>query len=182
LFFFTFFIASLGISQSSDPNAELKSISEKLKSITKYEGELYEEGVQVSLQNDTLYVYNYRGNPPTKIYTEFHYFLNVKDIENVEYKTIQVGEHSTELLSFTSKGFKPLFIFKYGSRSEILDEIKKGLSEDDMQNYSSVVLPIIKDKKILIKLESILKGLLTKQNLIKNIHKAINQADIVFFL
>ena len=162
VFLFTFFIATLGIGQTSDPNVELKNISDKLKSTTKYEGELYDEGVQVSLQNDTLYVYNYRGNPTTKIYTEYHYFLNIKDIENVEYKTIQVGEHSTELLSFTSRGFKPLFIFKYGSRSEIQEEIKNGLSEDDMQNYSSVVLPIIKDKKILIRLESILKGLLTK--------------------
>ena len=146
--------------QVSDINEELKNISKKLKSVEKFDGEMYEEGVKVSLQNDTIYIYNYRGNPVTKIFSEFHYFMKVSEIESVEYKKVEVGDHTTHLLSFDAVKSKPLFIFKYGSSEEIKAELKEGFMEGDLQNYISVVLPRINDIKTFQKLESVIKGLI----------------------
>jgi hypothetical protein len=65
------------------------------------------------------------------------------------------------MVNFTSKGNKPKFIFKYGSKEEITQSLKNDpLSDEEIQSYTVITLPELKDKSKYKKLESLLKSLI----------------------
>jgi len=160
-FLFVFSIITLSQSQISNVGTELKSISKELKSSSLTDEGKFDESTDFEIIKDTLYIYQSKGFPDLGTMDEFHYFIKLKDLASVEYKEMTLGEITTYMLCFTSKGNNPSFIFKYGTKDEIYISLKNDpFSEEELQNYTVITLPEIKDKSKYKKLENLIKSLI----------------------
>jgi hypothetical protein len=158
---FLFSIVSLGQAQNSNAGEELKTLSKEFKVTTPAEEGKYVESLDFDLMNDTLYIYHSKGFPESGSVDEYHYFMKLNELENVEFKEMTMGDLTMGMLSFTAKNNEPKLIFKYGTKEEVFFSLKNDpFSEEEIQSYSVITLPDIKDKSKYKKLESQIKTLI----------------------
>ena len=147
--------------QISNVASELKSLSKELKTSKPTEDGKYIESTDFEIIKDTLYIYQSKGFPEIEAIDEYHYFIKLSDLANVEYNEMTLGDYTSYMVNFTSKGKKPKFIFKYGTKEEITQSLKNDpLSDEEIQSYTVITLPELNDKSKYKKLESLLKSLI----------------------
>ncbi len=147
--------------QISNVASELKSLSKELKTSKPTEEGKYVESTDFEIIKDTLYIYQSKGYPEMELVDEYHYFIKLRDLATVEYNEMTLGDFTSYMINFTSKDNKPKFIFKYGSKEEITLSLKNDpLTEEEIQGYTVITLPQLKDKTKYKKLETLLKSLI----------------------
>lgn len=147
--------------QNQDIQNQLQEISNQFKTQEKTEDGVYTETINFSLNLDTIHIFHSKGFPESFSMDEYHYYLKVNFMEDIEYKELNLMGITNSTISFSSKENKNNLIFFYGTAEEAMNAIKEGsLSEDELQNNITISLPSIENRELYKKLEVILKSLM----------------------
>lgn len=142
--------------------SEIKTLSESFHAEDKTDEGVHLNKMTIDFASDTIYIYHVKGFPEDGLLDEYHYFMKINQIESIEYKETSLMGITNCLLSFSAKADKESFIFKYGTKEEIMQTLGQEVpGEGELQSYVTIALPDIPDKSKYKNLESLLKNMIS---------------------